>query len=210
MARAFAEIAFTPNVRAVQKRQKSADGYGKLLAPDIPRQDRLGQAEAAFVASRDGFYQATVSETGWPYVQFRGGPVGFLKVLDERTLAYADFRGNLQYVSAGNLAGNDRVSLILMDYPNRRRLKVWGRARLVDSTENPDLVRRLDDPAYGAQPERAVVIAVQAFDWNCPQHIPRRLTEAEWEAELGPSRAETRHEKRRTVRSRSTKTRRPV
>ncbi|MFQ5566834.1 MAG: pyridoxamine 5'-phosphate oxidase family protein, partial [Paracoccaceae bacterium] len=121
MARAFAEIAFTPAVRGVQSRQGSAAAYDRMLAPETERADRLGPEEAAFVAARDGFYQATVSETGWPYVQFRGGPAGFLKVLDERTIAYADFRGNRQYVSTGNLAGDDRISMILMDYPNRRR-----------------------------------------------------------------------------------------
>ena len=131
-----------------------------------------------------------MSEAGWPYVQFRGGPPGFVKVLDERTIAYADFRGNRQYLSVGNLAGNDRIALIMVDYPNRRRLKLWGRARLVDGDEDPALVARLHDPAYRARPERAVAIAVEAFDWNCPQHIPQRLTLDELEPHLAPLRAE--------------------
>lgn len=184
MARAFADIVFTPAVRAQQSRMGSADGYASFLADDAPRADMLGPAEADFIAARDGFYQATVSETGWPYVQFRGGPIGFLKVLTPNTIAYADFRGNRQYVSAGNLSGNDRVSVILMDYPNRRRLKLWGRARLIETVDEPDVVVSLHDQAYRARPERAVVIKVEAFDWNCPQHIPMRLTIDEMQPHL--------------------------
>lgn len=184
MARAFADIAFTPAVRTQQSRMGSADGYASFLADDAPRADALGSEEADFIAARDGFYQATVSETGWPYVQFRGGPVGFLKVLTSNTVAYADFRGNRQYVSAGNLVGNDRVSMILMDYPNRRRLKLWGRARLIETVDEPEIVTTLHDQAYRARPERAVVIEVEAFDWNCPQHIPMRLTIDEMQPHL--------------------------
>ena len=186
MARAFAEIAFTPAVRAAQTRQGSAAMYDRFLALETDPANLLGPEEAAFVAARDGFYQATTSETGWPYVQFRGGPVGFLKVLDERTLAYADFRGNRQYVSTGNLTVDDRISMILMDYPNRRRLKVLGRARLVEAAEDPALVAGLHDPAYKARPERAVVITIEGLDWNCPQHIPVRLTREELEPHLAP------------------------
>lgn len=187
MARAFAEIAFTPAVRAVQVRQGSAATYDRALAPEADPADRIGPDEAAFIAARDGFYQATVSETGWPYVQFRGGPPGFLKVLDERTIGYADFRGNRQYVSVGNLAANDRVSLILMDYPNRARLKVLGHARTV---AEPALIERLHVPGYRARPERAVLITVAALDWNCPQHIPQRFTLAELRPHLDPLAAE--------------------
>lgn len=190
MARAFAEIAFTPAVRAAQERSGSAAAYAKFLAPEAEGGDRLGPDETAFVAERDGFYQATVSATGQPYVQFRGGPTGFLRVLDQRTIAYADFRGNRQYLSSGNLAGDDRISLILMDYPNRRRLKIWGRAKLVDVAADPDLVAGLHDPSYRARPERAVVITIEAFDWNCPQHIPERLTLEEMEPHFAPLRDE--------------------
>jgi hypothetical protein len=190
MARAFAEIAFTPTVRANQQRQGSAATYAKFLTPKAERGDRLTADEAAFIAERDGFYQATVSETGWPYVQFRGGPAGFLKVLDEATLAYADFRGNRQYISTGNLDADGRIALIMMDYPNRRRLKIWGRARLVDIGDDPALVSRLHDESYKARPERAVVITVEAFDWNCPQHIPQRFTLEELEPTLAPLRDE--------------------
>lgn len=186
MARAFAEIAFTPAVRAAQARQGSAAAYDSILAPEADPANLLGPEEAAFVAARDGFYQATVSETGWPYVQFRGGPPGFLKALDARTIAYADFRGNRQYVSTGNLAGDDRISMILMDYPNRRRLKVLGRARLIETADDPDLVASLHVEGYKARAERAVVIAIEGLDWNCPQHIPVRLTRAELEPHLAP------------------------
>jgi len=186
MSRAFAEISFTPSVLAIQKQRGSAESYARFLDPDADRGDRVGPMEAEFISLRDGFYQATVSETGWPYVQFRGGPIGFLKVLDDRTIAYADFRGNRQYLSAGNLTDNERVSLILMDYPNRRRLKIWGRAKLNGSKDDPLFMTNLQDPSYRALPERAVIIAVEALDWNCPQHIPQRLTLEELESQLNP------------------------
>ena len=189
MSRPFGKIAFTPAVRAFQE---SRGVRTRAPRPDDPVDERgtiLTEAESDFIAGRDGFYQATVSETGWPYVQFRGGPAGFLRVLDERTIAYADFRGNMQYISTGNLSGDGRISLILMDYANRRRLKILGRARLVDAADDPALVAKLEDPSYRAHVERAVVIAVEAFDWNCPQHITPRYTEAEfaarWEGEAG-------------------------
>lgn len=192
MAKRFAEIAFTPAVRAEQERRGSRSAYARLeaAAPDEPIEgDRLGEAEAAFIAARDGFYQASVSETGWPYVQFRGGPPGFLKVLDDQTLGYADFRGNRQYISVGNLEGDARVSLILMDYANRRRLKIWARARLVDAADDPDLTERLSVPGYKAKVERAVLLSVEAVDWNCPQHITPRFTREEVEAAIAPLRA---------------------
>ena len=156
--------------RAMAERLEGADGSG----------DRLGELEIEFIEARDSFYQATVSETGWPYVQFRGGPAGFLKVLDDRTLAYADFRGNVQYLSAGNLAACDRFLMILMDYANRRRLKIWANARIVDSDEDPDLMARLKEPTYRARVERAIVMTIEAIDWNCPQHITPRYTDAEF------------------------------
>ncbi len=178
MSRAYAEIAFTPAIRQLQTRLGSRQTYARL--DHMPEQlDRLGSMEVAFIQARDGFYQATVSETGWPYVQFRGGPPGFLKVLDDQTIGYADFRGNVQYISVGNLHGDDRVSVILMDYAHQRRLKLLGRARLVDANEDPVLMAQLRMPDYPARIERAVVISVQAFDWNCPQHITPRFTEQE-------------------------------
>ena len=189
MARPFAEISFTPSVRETQAKNGSANGYAKFLE-GTRHEDLISPVEASFIAQRDGFYQATVSETGWPYVQFRGGPAGFLKVLDERTLAYADFRGNRQYLSTGNLLSNDRISLILMDYPNQRRLKIWGRATIVDAEAGPALMQHLSEPGYRAHPERAIVIKLEAIDWNCPQHIPQRLTLEEFEDYLVPLRTE--------------------
>ncbi|GAA6180032.1 MULTISPECIES: pyridoxamine 5'-phosphate oxidase family protein [unclassified Shimia] len=190
MARAFATIAFTPEVRAQQSRMGSAEGYGKFLSDDAAGAEELGPEEVRFIGARDGFYQASVSQTGWPYVQFRGGPTGFLKVLTSTQLAFADFRGNRQYISTGNLSGNDRLSMILMDYPNRRRLKIWGRARLIEGAENPEILSQLHDQAYPARPERAVLIMVEAFDWNCPSHIPRRFTVDEAHQEIAALRRE--------------------
>lgn len=190
MARAFAEIAFTDAVRAHQARMGSQKAYAPFLSEEADRNDRLGPQEAQFVAQRDGFYQASAGEGGWPYVQFRGGPRGFLQALDPGTLGYADYRGNRQYISVGNLSADPRVALILMDYPNRRRLKVWGRARIVEAAEDPELVARLHVEGYRAKPERAVLIDVAALDWNCPQHIPQRLTLEELETAIAPVRAE--------------------
>lgn len=178
MASPFARIAFTPNVRAHQSRMGSRDAYRQLDAGE-PEMPRLGPGERAFIATRDSFYQGTVGETGWPYVQHRGGPAGFLKVLDERTLGYADFSGNRQYISVGNLLGDDRVSLFLMDYAHQRRLKILGRARIVDDTREPELLARLESPDFRARVERGIVIRIEAFDWNCPKFITPRFTEAE-------------------------------
>jgi hypothetical protein len=178
MARRFAELMFTPTVKGLQAARGSRAAYAPLDAPEAAARDRLSEAEQAFIAARDSFYMASVSETGWPYVQHRGGLSGFLKVLDEKTLAFADFRGNRQYVSAGNVSKDDRVSLFLMDYPNRRRLKVLGHARFVDAANDPDLVARVRDD-YDARVEHAVVITIEGFDWNCPQHITPRFTEEE-------------------------------
>ncbi len=183
MAKAFAELAFTDTVREMQQEQGSARMYERVLAPDAPQDNRLGPDERQFIALRDGFYQSTVSETGWPYVQFRGGPRGFLKALDDKTLAYADFRGNRQYISTGNLRGDDRIAMILVDYPNSARLKILGRAKLSD---DPELIAKLQDVGYKARPERAVVITVEGFDWNCPQHLPVRLTMEELQPILAP------------------------
>lgn len=176
MAKRFYENLFTPAVQAFQEQQGSHSAYARQLLPEAPAGDRLGPQERQFIALRDGFYQATVSAGGWPYVQFRGGPRGFLKVLDERTLAFADYRGNRQYISTGNLTQNDRIAMILMDYPNQARLKILGHVKLVDQSENPGLIALLHDQSYKARPERAFVIKLEGFDWNCPQHIPQRLT----------------------------------
>lgn len=148
------------------------------------------EGEADYLAERDGFYLATVSETGWPYVQFRGGPTGFLRVVDDHTIGWADFRGNLQYISTGNVAGDDRVALIALDYVQQRRLKVYGHARIVTAERDPTLVSSFADPAYEAVVERAVLVDVEAFDWNCPQHITPRFAVDELETHLAPPRDE--------------------
>lgn len=151
-----------------------------MLSPERDDGSELGQREAAFLSARDGFFQATVSETGWPYVQFRGGAPGFLKVIDKRTIRYADYRGNRQYISVGNLRYDDRVSIIAVDYARRERLKLWGHVRI---TEDPDIVDLLNG-ADGPRAERGIVIRIVAFDWNCPKNIPMRLTDAEREDEI--------------------------
>jgi ferredoxin-NADP reductase/predicted pyridoxine 5'-phosphate oxidase superfamily flavin-nucleotide-binding protein len=187
MARAFAKISFTPNVQAVQTEMGSRMAYRAAELGEVETV-ALSAFEQAFIAERDSFYQATVSQTGWPYVQHRGGPVGFLKVLDERTIGYADFSGNRQYLSVGNLRGDDRVSLLLMDYPARRRLKIWGRARTVDARTEPALLAKLELPDFRAPIERGIVIRVEAFDWNCPKYITPRYSQREVEALLEQAR----------------------
>jgi predicted pyridoxine 5'-phosphate oxidase superfamily flavin-nucleotide-binding protein len=178
MPEKFGEIAFTGAVKAVQEAMGSRKAYARReFGPDV--HGCLTEDEIAFIGARDNFYIASVSETGWPYVQFRGGPVGFLRVLDERTLGFADFRGNRQYITTGNVAGNDRVSLFLIDFANRRRLKIFGRMRAVDVHDDPGLAERMAIADYGAVVERSMVITVAAFDWNCPQHIISRFTESE-------------------------------
>jgi predicted pyridoxine 5'-phosphate oxidase superfamily flavin-nucleotide-binding protein len=187
MGNRFAEIAFTPAVQAQQEAHGSRASYARFLGGE-PSNDRLSPREVEFIHARDGFYVASVGETGWPYVQFRGGPPGFLRALDERTLGWADFRGNRQYVSVGNLGRDDRVALILMDYANRRRLKILGHAELreVDGDDGP--ASRLAVPGYEAVVERAVLVHIAGFDWNCPQHITPRFTLEEIETAVTPLR----------------------
>lgn len=186
MGHKFAELAFTSKVKAAQEQNGSRRAYSRMETGD-DNHDALGPNEAAFIAARDSFYMATVSETGWPYLQHRGGPPGFMRVLDEKTIGLADFRGNRQYVSVGNLQTDDRVSLFLMDYPNRSRLKILGRARIVDVNDH-EMLQRLLMPEYKAQVERGILISVEAFDWNCPQHITPRFTLAEIEEGTAPLR----------------------
>jgi predicted pyridoxine 5'-phosphate oxidase superfamily flavin-nucleotide-binding protein len=198
MAYGFLDIAMTPGVRAAQAANGSARAYADFRGHR--EFNELTDAEAEFIAARDSFYLATVSETGWPYVQHRGGPPGFLRVLDKKTLACADFRGNRQYISVGNLAANDRACLFLMDYPRRRRLKIYARVELVAPSERPELFEKLATPGYAAKVERALLFHLEAFDWNCPQHITPRFTQQELEPVLASAReriealeAENRH-----------------
>ncbi len=188
MAYGFLNRLTTPSVQAAQ----AANGARKIWERfDGDRaSDWFTPSEAAFIADRDSFYLASVSESGWPYVQHRGGPAGFLKLLDETTLGFADYRGNRQYISLGNTAADDRVSLILMDYPNQARLKILAHMEVRDLAADPALAARLADPDYKGRAERGFVLKLEAFDWNCPQHITRRFTGPEIETVLTPLRRE--------------------
>ena len=169
MTKRISDIAFTQAVKAQQAARGSRDAFEKQMARR-DWQEKVNHDLKAFIADRDSFYFATTSETGHPYIQHRGGPRGFLKVLDDHTLAFADFSGNRQYISTGNLDGNDRVHLFLMDYASQQRIKIWGRAQVVE--DDPELLEKLTDPGYSGRPERAFVITIEAWDINCPQHIP--------------------------------------
>ena len=181
MPHRFAEIAFTTTVKKIQEQMGSRAPYARMEAAPESINQHLGEAEAAFISARNSLYMATVSETGWPYIQHRGGPTGFVRVLDAGTIGFADFRGNRQYVSLGNLMGDDRVSLFFMDYPNKRRLKLLGRATIV-GIEDRSTLSRLEMPDYRARIERGFLIKIEGFDWNCPQHIVERFTLAEMQA----------------------------
>ena len=185
MPRAFADITFTPSVKAAQELYGSREANRGFELADNPRNE-LTEPEVQFIEARDSFYQATVGENGWPYVQHRGGPIGFLKVIDSRTIGFADFRGNRQYISVGNINADDRISLILMDYPSRHRLKIWGRARVVHEEDNPEIIAALENPEYRARIERAFLITVEAFEWNCPQHIVPRYTKEQVQTIIEP------------------------
>lgn len=184
MTHRFADITFTDSVKAAQQDYGSRDNNNYLQTAVGPN-DQLSTREAGFIVLRDTFYLATVNENGWPYVQHRGGPTGFLKVLGPKKLAFADFRGNTQLVSVGNVSVNDRCSLILMDYPHRRRLKILGHMRVknVDQVSSEELAV-VTSSDYKARIERVVFIDVAAYDWNCPKYITKRYTEQEIEARL--------------------------
>ncbi len=176
MKQPISDIAFTPSVKAIQERMGSRKQYERM-------EDRGGWADtitpdlAGFIAEQDSFYLATATADGQPYIQHRGGPKGFLKVLDDHTLAFADFAGNRQYITAGNLAENDKAFIFLIDYPNRQRIKVWGTAEVVEN--DPKLLNELNDPNYKGKPERVIRFHVEAWDVNCPQHIKPRYNEEE-------------------------------
>lgn len=176
MQRSISDIAFTPAVKAAQDQRGSRETYARMEQRG-GWQNKVTADLADFISERDSFYLATASADGQPYIQHRGGQKGFLKVLDEHTLAFADFVGNAQYISIGNLDENDKAFIFLMDYPNRRRIKIWGTAKVVEGDD--ELLNRLIDSDYLAKPERAFVFQVQAWDVNCPQHIKPRWTEEE-------------------------------
>lgn len=183
--RAFTALSFSPAVKAVQARYGARE-HAQRIEERPQANDRLNGDLTAFIAAADSFFIATASRDGWPYMQHRGGPAGFLKVLDERTLAFADYAGNKHYITAGNLAENDRVLIFLIDYERGRRLKIWGRAEVVD--DDPALFARVRDPDYPAKVERVVRIAIAAWDLNCRQHFPR-LVRAPAEAGQSPKAA---------------------
>jgi predicted pyridoxine 5'-phosphate oxidase superfamily flavin-nucleotide-binding protein len=188
MGRRFAELAFTPAVQEQQRQHGSRHLYERV-ENSTDYGDRLGPDERAFLEERDGFYMASVTETGWPYIQFRGGERGFLHVLEDRTIGFADLRGNKQYISLGNLKTDDRVALFFMDYRRQSRLKILGRAQVFEGDgEARSWIERLRVPGEKTPPERAMVIHVEAFDWNCPQHITPRYTESEFAEILAPMR----------------------
>jgi len=180
MSSTYAKIAFTPAVRAVQAAHGSAALYARTVSGEGREGTELSPREAGFLEASDGIFVATVGETGWPYVQFRGGKPGFLKVIDEQTIAYADYRGNRQYITTGNLGHDDRVSILAIDFARRKRLKLLGRASIIHDT---DVIAYLNGTG-APEAERAIVIHVEAFDWNCPQHIPVRLTDSEYGDEI--------------------------
>ena len=182
MALKYLELTMTEAVRRAQKHY-----YGRNLnIAGAPERDPLTQNEAEFIAERDSFYLGSISETGWPYIQHRGGPKGFLRVVNETTLAFADYTGNRQLLTTGNVSMNDRVALFLMDYQNRARLKILGHARVEDARAHPELVAQLAGPAMQSAVERLVFIDVVSFDWNCPKYITPRYSAEEVEAYVSP------------------------
>jgi predicted pyridoxine 5'-phosphate oxidase superfamily flavin-nucleotide-binding protein len=187
MPRKFGEIAFTPEVQAAQEQRGSRQTYERYIT-NGPANDAITPKMEEFIAQLDGFYLGTVSSNGYPYIQFRGGQPGFLKVLDEKTLGFADFSGNVQYITVGNLSGNDKAFLFLMDYRHRKRIKIWGRAKYVEG--DLELIERLRVPDYPAEIERAILFHVEATSENCPQHIPIRYSKTEVEAMMAPLQAQ--------------------
>lgn len=184
MGNRFAKIAFTDTVKQVQEALGSRHGYARMeRGPDV--HDKLGPDEIEFLGLRDSFYMASVGETGWPYVQHRGGPAGFVRVLDDKTIGFADFSGNRQYISVGNVMKDDRVALFFMDYRNQARLKILGHAQLVP-VEDAKTLERLAVPGYRARVERGFLVRIEGFDWNCPQHITPRFTLPEIEEATAP------------------------
>ena len=185
MATKYLDLTFTESVRRAQTQYYGR--AGKIVG--APERDPLGQAEAELIAAQDSFYLGSISESGWPYIQHRGGPQGFLRVVNETTLAFADYKGNRQLLTTGNVSVNDRVALFLMDYKNRERLKILGHARVEDARAYPELVTKLADPKMQSVVERLLFIDVVSFDWNCPKYITPRYSIKEVEELAGPLRA---------------------
>jgi len=185
MANQFSKIAFTDSVKEVQALMGSRRNYARFESgPDSNHE--LTESEIGFIGERDSFYMASISETGWPYLQHRGGPAGFVRVLSSNEIGFADFSGNRQYVSVGNIIKNNRVALIMVDYPNQARLKILGEVKIVELNSNLELISKMTPENYKAKVERAFVIKIQGFDWNCPQHITPRWTAAEVQKAVAP------------------------
>ncbi|MBI5853843.1 MAG: pyridoxamine 5'-phosphate oxidase family protein [Nitrospirae bacterium] len=182
MATKYLDLTFTDSVCRAQKQYYGSAG----TITDAPERDPLGQAEAEFIAARDSFYVGSISENGWPYIQHRGGPPGFLRVMNETTLVFADYKGNRQLLSTGNVSANNRLALFLMDYRNRERLKLLGHARVEDARVHPELVAQITDPKMRSSVERLVFIDIVSFDWNCPKYITPRYSAEEVEELAGP------------------------
>ena len=170
----YSAIAFSEAAKKLQENSGSRSSYARMEQQRYT--EGMTENEASFIAERDSFYMATVGENGFPYIQFRGGPKGFLKVLDNKRLGFIDFRGNMQYISVGNLATNNKVALILLDYPTKTRLKIFSEAEVVELKNDPSLFNQLNLENYKFRPERMMVLHVRAYDWNCPQHITPRYT----------------------------------
>lgn len=184
MAKNFAEIGFSSAAKQLQEKFGSRSAYARMEKNTI--YEGLTEHEKDFISKRDSFYMATTGENGFPYIQHRGGPKGFLKVLDEKRIGFIDFGGNMQYISVGNLSTNNKVALFLVDYPRKKRLKIYAKASIIELESEPNLFQLLDLDNYKFQPERMIVFEIEAFDWNCPQHITSRYTLAEVEEFLTP------------------------
>jgi len=186
MAQNFASLAFTSEIKTLQEKHGSRAGYERIEKRQVV--SGLSKNEIDFIGDRDSFYMASIGENGFPYIQHRGGPKGFLKVLDRNTIAFIDFSGNRQYVSVGNLVTNKNVSIIAVDYPSRSRLKIYARGEVIELKDRPDLLKTLTQEDYAYKPERMMVLTIEAFDWNCPQHITPRYTAEEINDALVPQR----------------------
>ncbi|MBK8609833.1 MAG: pyridoxamine 5'-phosphate oxidase family protein [Chitinophagaceae bacterium] len=174
MAKNFATLAFTDAVKDLQEKAGSRSSYARMERESFV--DGLTESEMDFIAERDSLYMASIGENNFPYIQHRGGPKGFIKILDEKRIGFIDFRGNMQYITIGNMASNNNVALIMVDYPARARLKILARAEVVDLKDDPSLYALLDLENYKFKPERMMVFHIEAYDWNCPQHITPRYT----------------------------------
>lgn len=184
MAKNFAEIAFTDAVKELQEQHGSRKGYERMEKFNVI--EGLSENEVGFIEDRDSFFLASIGEKNFPYIQHRGGPKGFVKVIDKQTIGFIDFSGNKQYISVGNFATNKNVALIMMDYPARARLKIFAKAEIVELNDNPELLASLDLGEYKYRPERMVLFHIEAYDWNCPQHIVPRFTVDEIQNVLKP------------------------